>query len=548
LINTASTLEIHEGIDMIGSITATDGEISFIGIVESFFDPGGGSVTLNDVSVSCSDPAGMTFYEGEFVVNGTFAPNGGLITIEATTDFIINSSGTSNSGRVGIIDPGCTILGNVKTRRFIPAGSANWRDICSPLVGSDISMWDDSIAISGTGMPDGCAFDASGCFHSAVYYINDIKFEIANPTEPLTNTRGFEVFLGDDLTTFSGVTLEVSGSLNSVGDIVVSCPGNFSTIGNPYASQIDFTAASRSGVGNYYYVFDEGSSSYQYYDGASGSGSITSLNTGIIPMGQAFWCKGPGTITFNQACKTDASATFTRASSVSEDRLIIALTSASKPNHYGSVMFEENFDVSDGVDELLDIPSLISDNALSSTIGVIIDESILRKNYIEKNFRDKTFELHTDIKYADTYTISLENFDDYRSYRSVILVDKLTGEKVDLKVENEYSFFSEEFEGNRFTLVLSNSINSSNETISGFGTTTEFNMYEEAGNLYISADEDFGTSQIMIFSLSGQQVGITEVINVNAGVIEYVLPDNLKGLYIVTINNGFETISKKVVL
>lgn len=541
------------GFDIIGTVDLLAGGIVFNGTEEQYIDGGGNPITINNLTVNNSSGLPFNFFESEYTVNGTLSFLGGDIAIPGATTLIINSTSATTTGRVGPIDPGTSISGNVTVRRFIAAGNTDWRDICSPVAGADLSMWDASIEISGPGFPDGCAYDST-CFHSVVYWENGTKKLVTDPTFALTSGRGFEVFIGDDLSSFSGATLEVTGTLNGPSDFVYSAPQvDWYTFGNPFASPILYKDVTKASVGKYFYVYDPATGGYQWYDELSASSSTPELADGKLAIGQAFWSKGPGSLTFPQACKTDQTATFFRAAEETPTHLNLVLTSQTT-TYMCLASIDESYETTDGYDDLIDIPHLEQPNTKASSIAFISEDEIIRKNYIEKNFRDKKFDLYTNFLYADYYEINAENIENFDGYNHVYLIDNYENEKVDLKVNPNYVFWSEvDSTTTRFTLILTNAAVSEAEV---FDTNDELNNQETAylsinqtGNmLIINSEIDIENSEITLYNVYGQQVNYNKQTSLVKGDNLVTLPDNFDGVYIVTIRTGEDIFTKKIVL
>ncbi|MBK9590953.1 MAG: hypothetical protein IPO32_05405 [Crocinitomicaceae bacterium] len=121
--------------------------------------------------------------------------------------------------------------------------------------------------------------------------------------------------MGDDTIVFSGVTLDVTGTVHGSADYVVNFNQWMEYPRKSFGpSPIICSTFTKSHVGNYYYIYDSGSGALEYYDGSDGSSSSPELANGIIATGQGFWTYDFGWITFKQSDKTASTATFVRES------------------------------------------------------------------------------------------------------------------------------------------------------------------------------------------------------------------------------------------
>ncbi|MBK6951971.1 MAG: hypothetical protein IPH24_07955 [Crocinitomicaceae bacterium] len=176
--------------------------------------------------------------------------------------------------------------------------------------------WDDNLAISGVGFPDGCAIGTGGaCFYSVKRTTVNAYVDVTNILQPLTNGKGFDVYMGDDTIVFSGVTLDVTGTVHGSSDYIVNFNHGWNLQGNALVSPVTWSSLTKSHVGNYYYIYD------------TGSGNMGGVMGYLIHQvqrtcrrhnraGQGYWTYDFGSITYKQADKTANTATFVRNEAV----------------------------------------------------------------------------------------------------------------------------------------------------------------------------------------------------------------------------------------
>ena len=554
------TLDINGDWDIIGDGEFTNGEIALTGDSSqtvTLISTGFRILDFNNLRINNTSSDDVLFRFQNFRLNGLLSPISGNIVIEPSTTFIIASTSGSAGGRVGPIISPTNFTGEFTVQRNIPAGLADWRDLASPVIGSTFDTWDPDLAMSGPGFPDGCAWGPDDCFKSVTFMNNSILNQVLNSTDPITNTRGYEIFVGTDLATFAGTTLNSRGTLNTSADIVQTLNTGWTTIGNPYASPIAFSTLAKTGsIGNYFYVYDPASGAYEWYDGASGSTSLPEITEdGLISTGQGIWvfASSIGTITYTQFNKVENTATFIRSHD-SENSLHLVLSEMGS-TYSCTARLEEVTGAIDGADETLDIRHLETGMEKAPSVAVNIDNEKLRKNYIAANGRDKTFEIYTNFINEGYYTFSAENWANFRSYRAILLFDHITGETVNLK-EGDYSFFAlasseEDTDKTRFTLILSNSEDAaSGSAFSTIEDENEATTIKQFGKIIDvqTVDESEELSTITVTNVLGQNVVFAITTNLVNGSNLINLPAELNGFYIISVQTGDSIVTKKLML
>lgn len=562
VMDTDVTLDINADFEILGETDFTNGTISLTGDVDQtvhIISTAAVVVDLNNLYIENTSVDEVTFLERAFRLNGTMSPVRGNIVIDPSTRFIVSSTSATDGGRIGPIIPPTNFTGEFEVQRFIPPGLADWRDLCSPVIGSTFNDWDPDLAMSGPDFPDGCAFGPDGCFRSVTYTDHSIFTEILTSTAPILNGRGFEIFVGNDLETFDGTTLTSTGTLNDFTDVVKSYTTGWTIFGNPYASPISFATLTKAGgVGDYFYVYDPASGAYEWFDGASGTSSLPEITEdGLIATGQAVWifATSAGSITLNQFDKSSANATYIRSHEEGDASLHLILDENSS-TYSCTVMLEEKEGALDGADDLYDIRHLATGLEKAPSLAVQTNDAVLRKNFILNNGRDKSFTLHSSFLNDGYYTLSIENWGNFRAYQKILIFDRLTGETVNLK-ENNYVFYAsadnpEAKSASRFTLILSNSVDAAEND--GFVLANEANdgqlNIKQMGNIIDvqSSDDLPEATRISITNVLGQEeVFVTSAMILN-GSNMITLPAHLKGLHIITLRTGDQLLTQKIML
>ncbi len=229
-----------------------------------------------------------------FGYDGTTLNTGNNITLLSTD---------KETANVGKVEPGTTINGNVTVERYINIGTGSgqhkksWQLLSAPTTGQTIqNAW-----MEGGGAPPpiipngygtwitgaGAGFDAFSATPSMKTYNPDKNnwVSVTNPiTTQINNANGYLVFVRGDRSVFnfSGANSSpVTTILRTTGNLLIgdqpeiTLPlGKYQSIGNPYASAIDFTKITKTaGVDNKYYVWDP------YLYGSYGLGGYQTISS-----------------------------------------------------------------------------------------------------------------------------------------------------------------------------------------------------------------------------------------------------------------------------
>lgn len=547
------TLSVNQDWTINGNLAFTAGEVEMMGSTAQTIDAGGAtSVTLHDMNINNSGGATITLNPAEYVLEGLLSMTQGTLNVDNTSGgiLIINSTSATTGGRIGPLQSGTSITGNVTARRFIPAGVAGWRDLASPVIGADFTQWDPDLEISCPDCPDGCAYDENGCFHSIRYYVSSGYSNVTSISFAIENGRGYEAWVGDDLTIWSGGTLSQTGTVHGTSDVAESVSSNWQTKGNPFVCPIDFDNLTFSGVGQYFYIYDPVANDWQWYDKASGTASTTELDDGHVAIGQGIWVKGPGTLTFPQSSKvTTQDATYIRTMGP-EDHSIYVTLSENASTNYCKASIQQHEEGTDGLDEI-DIYHLEMPEQTGSAIAFQVEEELVRKTYLQNDFRDKRLPMYVNIKTEGYYTISVENQYNFSDYYYVYLIDKQTNEFVDLKEQGEYVFYGEEgIDNERFVMLLTNTGMEKGEMASYLNIETETGV--EITQLdHVLDVQVTGTNlenvEISLVNTLGQIEMYFDITTLIEGSNIINIPGDVSGVKILTINNNGRLITKKLV-
>lgn len=274
---------------------------------------------------------------------------GNASTVLNTGDNITLVSNNTGTASVGIVGGSNAINGKVIVEKYINTGTASgqhakaWQFLSTPTAGQTVkeSWMENGVTTNYYGTmissPAGTAagFDITSVAPSIKYYnqLNNSWTGVSNTGNLIADVRGYMVFVrGDRTVTASNqpanpTVLRTKGTLytGTLTPVIVQLD-NFQSIGNPYASAIDFTLISKdAGIDNKFYVFDPylygsyGVGGYQIMSAVNNwqpvpGGTLlypSGLANTIIQSGQAFFVhatsthsSGTAALTFMENCKS----------------------------------------------------------------------------------------------------------------------------------------------------------------------------------------------------------------------------------------------------
>jgi hypothetical protein len=402
------TLNISGAISNNGTLNATKGTIGMNGasaqtIAGSMFS----NKTIQNLIINNTSSAGVSIAS---TLHDTLKLSGTLTfgnsTAKLNTGDNLNLLSTSAAtASVGIVGTKNSIVGKAIVDRYINLGTGSgqhdksWQLLATPTNGQTVkqSWMEDQRLAAGYGTlitsPAGTAagFDAYSPGVSIKYYddATNSYIAVANANDPVYNPKGYMLFIRGDRTV-SGFTdpprqtiLRSKGNLNTGSQTAISVLANhYQSVGNPYASSVDFTLLTRSGgVDNKFYTWDPflyGSYGVGGYQTISASnnwqpvpGGTTAYPSGAtrktIQSGQAVFVHATGTvggtISFNENSKTTGSANFARKASregsVQRQFLRVSLFTGPNPDALiadgNAVAFDEAFSNNIDADDALKI-------------------------------------------------------------------------------------------------------------------------------------------------------------------------------------------------
>jgi len=613
-INSGASLKIQGGKLQIAeaitapanSILADAGTIEMVGSTAQSIS---GTVFVNKTlgNLRISNSAGVSVSGVDtFKIKGIldFGVSNSIFNTNNKLTLLSSSSGTGTIADLtsNNLYSGNRIIGNATVERYLANTSKAWNFLSAPTIGQTIKQsWQEGNSALGntrsgygtiltSNLPNAVSnlgFDLSSAAPSIKTYnsVTNLWEGVSGTNIQIANTKGYMVFVRGDrsVTAYNQATnstiLRTYGKLYTPIDnpppVVNVANGSFESVGNPYASDINFYKLTRTGgVQDVYYVWDPlltnstnsvyGLGGYQTFVGdglgnytiTPGGGSYTSGNTNIR-SGLAFFIRAAGsggTLSFVERAKVNRRSVEQGDNGHDERRITINL---SVLNSADSILLDGAFveygpRYSNSIDEL-DIAKINSTSQESVSILSSGNKLVAERKEIINN--TDTIFLNINQPRRQSYILKFipENMSSIVS--KARLVDKFLGTSESLNMDSisikSFSVTSDpaSSSSDRFYIVINKSMvqnkdtsyesnnkiqedKTSNTGICVFPNPIEGNQI----NLTIK-DIKSGECKISILNMQGDNIYTSKIFK-PGGEFKYILnPNNLisKGQYVLKV-------------
>lgn len=357
---------------------------------------------------------------------------------------------------------------------------------------------------------------------------------IYNPATPLNLMQGYAVWsssinsydppnppLGTTTTSYTGV-------LNT-GNISTSLINDWNFVGNPYASAMDWNATGWTKTGittNTFYVWN--GSTYASYNGSGG----TNGGTQYIPAAQGFFVNstGAGTLGVTNDVRTHSTQAFWKSEETMLNRLSMTVSNGEITDET-VVYFNE--EATTELDYKFDAQKFMAPGSPQAYTMMASEKMAI--NAVNNTAETPTVVLGINAPEAGQYTITASNLESFDAGTPVLLEDILTGQKIDLREMNTYSFYANEGSFERFVIHFA--------LYQGLGDNdnSEVNgIYAVNRNVYV--DFKGVNGEIAIYNILGEEISRTTA---NSG-MNMIPVSQGNAVYIVKVISNNTTVTKKV--
>jgi hypothetical protein len=514
-----------------------------------------GSNTIGNLTLNHAGATNTLTIGNALNVSGVITVTAGTLASGPNLTLKSNASGTASIG-----NSAGTISGNITVERFIPSRRA-YRFLSSPVTTSNgiNNNWQLQTHITGTGT----GFDATTLNNPSMFTLNESTqgwTAITNTqTSNLTQGVGYRLFIrGDrsvDLTNNAAaptaVTLSATGS-HTTGDKTyntVSTPAisgttnNYTFIGNPFPSSIDWNAISRNNVSTTYYTWKAqgGTNSRGTYVNYNATGSVSS-------DGNVNQYIGSGSGFIIQTTGAAPSIVIEEQDKVSNAQGSQILGKTSHPNMVRAILMEDDSVFADGFviyqdnSASDDKDAFDSEKWLNPGISMYSLTNDAKKVSIQgfKNLvSEKVIYLGMEKTEKKTYKLLFSEMGNLNG--EVFLNDKYTNKETSLKNNPVYTFIVNNDANSsaidRFKIVFRNSVNK----VSEVGSENNFFIYPNPASSEINislTSANKGVYQYGVYNQLGQEL-TTGNFNFNTNTIQTLNIEALgSGVYFIKITNG----------
>lgn len=317
--NSTDTLFLNQNITNNGTVNFGSATLAFTSTIDPQLFDG----NFNFYNLYINNALGVSNNSGASTVQGFLDVQLGSLTTNNAVTMLSNASGTGalKNPSVG------TIVGDLTVQRFLNEGES-WYLLASPLTNATIEDWNQAFEMQGF---PGTEWVNT---YSSVYYfqetatgpsINEGYKKPTSTADITTNTRGYEIYVGNDSYGNVPKTISQTGTPRLGSGIVINgtytpnigdpSQDGWNLVGNPYQSPVRYINVLKSG--NY---------ETAYRKRADGT-SIILQNSYVIAPGEAFWLKcngGPCSLTFDvvDVHTTNIDSYNTRESNTKEELVI----------------------------------------------------------------------------------------------------------------------------------------------------------------------------------------------------------------------------------
>ncbi len=532
--STDNTLAVKGDFIVEGSISMPTGKFAFDGVdAQEIQNTSGSTVTFNDLEFNNTN--NVSLKAGDFEVNNFVTVTAGqLINDGAVFTFVSDASNHSqitNSNLNGF-------SGRFIMQRFFTSRNAGYADLTTPTVSTTIGDWDQEIFMSGVGGADGDVQTGAGgpVEHTVWKWNNSAQSWVAVTDTNTTISAGepIELFLGDNLTTFSAQTMDSKGT-PFTGPRSFNLSAGFNFIGNPYRAFLNYTTVTKpSGITNQFYIYEQNAGGYSLFSG------------GFIASEQGFWINSPGTstITFNEANKL--SLNFNQILRQKNDpKFELKITNLE--NNYGNkVSFVATSNAEDNA------PFLPSPEKTSPALTIQLAEQALIQQALMTTQNRVIAPVNFYAGIDGSYTIAANAIDQLLgNYTCIVLEDKIEGKLIDLTTNNTYTFSALKGEYERFNVHFLKSSSDCEQLLRTKGTTSvsphSIQLLQRGNQIELAYDLEEGTqARVDILSLNGQKVLPSIELSISGNGQDLLLNNTeLKGIYLFVLRTNNKVITEK---
>jgi hypothetical protein len=577
VINPTGTITLGRSIDCSGSLTVLSGTFDVsasnfaITVGGDFTHNGGifngragtftfdgsvaqvcsGSTTTTFNNVTSNNSIGGVSVTGIIIINGTLQVNDRSFGTSGFGSIILTATGATTYAKIGPLGASASLVGtNWTIGAYIDGpATAYWQYLGSPVSGATLADWDNDprFYMSGVGGNDGnsCCpiFRSVRTYNTAANTYSNVT----NTGASLVPGLGFMVWMSDNQSQLTAPLPYDTRGIPNFGTVLraVTAGGagnGYNLVSNPYACPIDYSAVvTNSGGGTLHPDFLILLETGNY--AVNPNGGIIAPNQGFMSIALV-----SSNIKFDELVKNTSSNPNILRTANPENYLRI--TASNSTNGLGGeAVVKIKADAHNGKDLSMDLPYIASPYDDATNIWTVDnDGSDLLMNALD-GIQDKLdIPLTVRSGTPGDQLLSFKGLNSFSAYSCAWLEDLATGEKINLKDHDTYSFHADAVgEDHHFTLHFERDGNCPlNEQMLTPSLDASSQVFVNNGNILVKFGfEEKSDVVISVFNVAGQEVSAPKNFTVANETIALESP-GAHGIYMVRIAKGDEVVSKKI--
>ncbi len=187
---------------------------------------------------------------------------------------------------------------------------------------------------------------------------------------------------------------------------------------------------------------------------------------------------------------------------------------------------------------------LNTDPQLPNIYTITPEQDSLVINGLPDSIKEITVPLNFDVLKEGDYTIWASEISNFDINTQILIEDTKENITYDLSSSPQYQCHVKPTDKNRFIIHFA-TVNNTTTEIGNFANTSEiFNFYTSKSILYLKSNDMNTTAKVNIYDLSGKKAMNT--IEIKGGSHIFNLNTLTNGFYLITLENSFKILTKKV--
>lgn len=508
-----------------------------------------GSSTTTFNNITSNNSLGGVSVTGIIIINGILQVNDRSFGTSGFGSIILTATGATTYAKIGPLGASASLVGTAWTIGSYIDGPATayWQYLGSPVNGSTLADWDNDnrFYMSGVGGNDGNA--CCPVFHSVRTYspVTNTYSDVTSVSTTLTAAKGYMVWMADNLNSLTApLPYDTKGTPNQgtiTFPVTAGGPGNgYNLVSNPYACPVDYAsvvATSGNLHPNFLILLETGS-------------YTTNPNGGTIAPNQGFMsiALSSGVIKFLESAKTTSANPNIIRSAYPENYLRINVSNGIN-GLGGEAVVQISNDSHNGKDLAMDMPFLASPYDAASNIWTTDnDGEDLLLNALDGFQPTLNVPLFVNSGTPGTQLISFKGLNSFSAYSCAYLEDLATGERINLKDHDTYSFEATAAgEKHSFNLHFERDGNcplDEQQITQSLDASSQ--VFTNNGNILVKFGFEENTDVVVtVLDITGKEVVAPKSYTVSNETIATGNPD-AHGIYLVRIAKGDEISTKKI--